>query len=159
VRSGAGPRRLALRLGSSRLRSAPVFAAVDVVDGEMRENFSADAPAAAQARRAANEFALRVGADPETRAAIALCVSEAVTNAIVHAYRHSDGSGVIEVEAHRPNGYVCIYVRDQGCGMRPRVDSPGLGLGLPLISQAAAGLEFRPRAKGGTEVVMRFDLQ
>jgi anti-sigma regulatory factor (Ser/Thr protein kinase) len=48
------------------------------------------------------------GADPETRAAIALCVSEAVTNAIVHAYRHSDAPGVVEVEAHRPNGYLCI---------------------------------------------------
>jgi serine/threonine-protein kinase RsbW len=131
---------------------------VVVVEVEMRQTFPAEASAAAQARSAASDFALGAGADAETRAAIVLCVSEAVTNAIVHAYRDCDGPGAVEVEAHQPNGYLCFYVRDQGSGMRPRVDSPGMGLGLPLISQAAAGLEFRAGSDGGTEVVMRFNL-
>ena len=42
--------------------------------------------------------------------------------------------------------------------MRPRPDSPGLGLGLPLIAQMAASFEVHERDSGGTEVRMRFAL-
>jgi anti-sigma regulatory factor (Ser/Thr protein kinase) len=124
----------------------------------MRETFPAEPPAPGRARRAASAFAAREGADAETLAAIELCISEAVTNAVVHAYRDRDRPGTVEVEARRPNGYLCLYVRDEGCGLTPRVDSPGLGLGLPLISQAAASVEVRGAAAGGTELVMRFNL-
>ena len=103
-------------------------------------------------------FAAGEGADPDTLAAISLCVSEAVTNAVVHAYRDQDEPGGIEIEAHRPNGYLCLYVRDQGCGLTPRLNSPGLGLGLPLISETATAVEVRDGATGGTEIVMRFEL-
>lgn len=124
----------------------------------MKETFPAEAPAAALARRAAGEYAAGEGADPDTLAAIRLCVSEAVTNAVQHAYREQDEPGPVEVEARRPNGYLCLYVRDRGCGLAARSDSPGLGLGLPLISQTAAEVEVRAPAEGGTELVMRFDL-
>ena len=78
----------------------------------------------------------------------------------MHAYRDRDRPGTVEVEAHRPNGYLCVDVRDDRklAGLTPRVDSPGLGLGLPLISQAAASVEVRHAAAGGTELVMRFNL-
>jgi len=124
----------------------------------MRQTFPAEPPAPGRARRAAAEYAAREGADAETLAAIELCISEAVTNAVVHAYRDRDRPGPVEVEARRPNGYLCLHVRDEGCGLTPRVDSPGLGLGLPLISQAAASVEVRDAAAGGTELVMRFNL-
>ena len=124
----------------------------------MKQSFPAEARAAALARRAAAEFAAGEGADEETLAAIALCVSEAVTNAVLHAYREREQPGPVEVEAYRPNGYLCLYVRDEGCGLMPRIDSPGMGLGLPLISEAASSVEVRAAASGGTEVVMRFDL-
>ena len=124
----------------------------------MKQTFPAEPPAPGQARRAAAEFAAREGADADTLAAIALCVSEAVTNAVVHAYRDQAEPGAVEIEARRPNGYLCLYVRDQGCGLKPRLDSPGLGLGLPLISRTAAAVEVRGAAAGGTELVMRFDL-
>jgi anti-sigma regulatory factor (Ser/Thr protein kinase) len=124
----------------------------------IKESFPAEALAPGLARKAARDFAARQGADPDTLAAIALCVSEAVTNVVIHAYRDSDRSGAVEVEARRPNGYLCLYVRDDGCGMAPRVDSPGLGLGLPLITQTAAAVEVRTPPHGGTEVIMRFDL-
>jgi anti-sigma regulatory factor (Ser/Thr protein kinase) len=124
----------------------------------MRWTFPAEVVAPGQARRAAQAFAADEGADADTVAAIALCVSEAVSNAVVHAYRDSEQPGPVELEARRPNGYLCVYVRDQGSGLTPRVDSPGLGLGLPLISQSAANVEVRRPADGGTEVVMRFDL-
>jgi len=124
----------------------------------MKQTFKAEPRAPGQARRAAAEFAAGEGADAETLAAITLCVSEAVTNAVVHAYRDQAEPGAVEIEAHRPNGYLCLYVRDHGCGLAPRLDSPGLGLGLPLISQTAAAVEVRGDPAGGTELVMRFDL-
>ena len=41
---------------------------------------------------------------------------------------------------------------------RRRSDSPGLGLGLPLISQTARELDVRTPRGGGTELLMRFEL-
>jgi len=124
----------------------------------MKQTFPAEPVAPALARRAAHDFAAREGADADTLAAIALCVSEAVTNAVVHAYDEGDRPGVVELEARRPNGYMCLYVRDRGRGLAARSDSEGLGLGLPLIAQAATAVEVRKPAEGGTELVMRFDL-
>ena len=121
--------------------------------------FAAEDPhAPAQAREAVRAFAAEQGADADTLAAIELCVSEAVSNAAVHAYRRLGRCGPVEVEARRPEGYLCIYVRDHGSGMRRRPDSPGLGLGLPLIRETAWDVDVRPAREGGTEVLMRFEL-
>jgi serine/threonine-protein kinase RsbW/stage II sporulation protein AB (anti-sigma F factor) len=124
----------------------------------MKETFPAEAPTAALARQAAGDFAAGEGVDADTLAAVRLCVSEAVSNAVQHAYRDQDEPGPIEIRACRPNGYLCLYVRDRGCGLAPRRDSPGMGLGLPLIAQVASRVEVREPADGGTELVMRFDL-
>src|SRR5215208_4488304 len=102
------------------------------------------------ARRLTRQFAAEHNADDETIAAVALCVTEAVTNAVVHAYRDTDQPRDVEIEARRPNGYLCVYVRDRGQGMTPRLDSPGLGLGLPLIADSATSLEVRRPHSGGT---------
>jgi anti-sigma regulatory factor (Ser/Thr protein kinase) len=109
------------------------------------------------ARRLARTYAAAQGAPDETLAAIALCVSEAVTNVVVRAYREAE-PGALELEARRPDGYICLYVRDRGAGLTPRVDSPGPGLGLSIIGNSAASVELRRPATGGTEVAMRFDL-
>ena len=53
---------------------------------------------------------------------------------------------------------MCIYVLDEGTGLAPRVDSPGLGLGLGLIAQVADSADVRAPESGGTEVVMRFNV-
>ena len=71
----------------------------------------------------------------------------------------SEQPGEVEVEVKRPNGYLCLLVRDHGCGLAPRTDSPGLGLGLPLIAESASSLEVRTPGGGGTEIRMRFDLR
>ena len=117
-----------------------------------------DAETPHRAREAVRAFAADQGADAHTLAAVELCVSEAVSNAVVHAYRKLGGHGPVEVEARRPDGYLCIYVRDRGSGVRRRADSPGLGLGLPLIRQTALDLDVRSHPAGGTEVLMRFEL-
>ena len=93
-------------------------------------------------------------ADPN---AVALAVSEAVTNAVVHAYVDASEPGEIEVIAHR-TGDDCleILVCDEGRGMLPRHDSPGVGLGLPLVATLAESFEVQVRAGGGTQVRMEF---
>ena len=125
----------------------------------MRWRFTAgEADAPARAREAVRAFAAGQGADAHTLAGIELCVSEAVSNAVLHAYCRLGGSGPVEVEAQRPDGYLCVWVRDRGSGMRRRQDSPGLGLGLSLISETATELEVNSSPGEGTELVMRFEL-
>ena len=125
----------------------------------MQWTFPAEGPTPSKARAVARAFAAESGADADTLAAVALCVSEAVSNVVMHAYRDRERPGEVEVEVERPNGYLCLRVRDHGCGLAPRTDSPGLGLGLPLIAETASSVEVRTPGGGGTEVRMRFDLQ
>src|SRR3712207_9020716 len=49
--------------------------------------------------------------------------------------------------AEPEDGCVLVTVSDEGSGMRPRPDSPGLGLGLPLISQMTHSFEVRQDRK------------
>jgi serine/threonine-protein kinase RsbW len=52
---------------------------------------------------------------------------------------------------------VTVRVHDDGGGLHPRADSPGMGLGLPLIAQVADELEIGPAEGGrGTQVAMTF---
>jgi anti-sigma regulatory factor (Ser/Thr protein kinase) len=110
------------------------------------------------AREVARTLALRHHADPPVHEAMALCVSEAVTNSVVHAYRHRSEPGTVELAATRLTDAICLYVRDRGLGMTPRVDSPGAGLGLALIAYYADQFEVRTTPAEGTEIVMRFPL-
>jgi anti-sigma regulatory factor (Ser/Thr protein kinase) len=60
-------------------------------------------------------------------------------------------------EAH--DHELTVVVRDTGCGMSPREDSPGAGLGLPLIAQVAGSVSVdAPPGGHGTVVCMTFDL-
>jgi anti-sigma regulatory factor (Ser/Thr protein kinase) len=49
-----------------------------------------------------------------------------------------------------------IIVSDDGIGMTPRKDSPGIGAGLPLIRRLAYRMDHRLPARGGTELWMCF---
>ena len=51
-----------------------------------------------------------------------------------------------------------VVVVDEGRGILPRADSPGLGLGLPLIATLAESLELGTGANEETEVRMSFRL-
>jgi serine/threonine-protein kinase RsbW/stage II sporulation protein AB (anti-sigma F factor) len=72
----------------------------------------------------------------------------------VHAY--AEEVGTLEVVAWQRRGELQVVVRDRGSGMRPRVDSPGLGLGLPVMMALAASVAIRPAGGGGTEVALTF---
>src|SRR5258708_35774539 len=98
-------------------------------------------------RHAATALAERCGASSDVVSAITLAVSEACTNVVVHAYR-DDGPGTIELAAESENGSLWFRVIDDGDGLTPRPDSPGLGLGLPLIARVASPFEVRPGPSG-----------
>ena len=111
-----------------------------------------------QARRAVIDWAQGHVADRAVLSDIALAVTEAATNAVLHAYRDRAEPGSVVVEVERDGDHLCVYVRDEGSGLAPRVDSPGLGLGLGLIAQVADSADVRAPESGGTEVVMRFSV-
>jgi anti-sigma regulatory factor (Ser/Thr protein kinase) len=110
------------------------------------------------ARHAIREIARDWDACDRIVDAILVCVSEAVTNVVLHAYPEG-AAGDLELEVREPDGFLCVRVRDTGSGLRPRADSPGAGYGLALISQLASKVVVRSGAADpGTEVIMRFDL-
>jgi serine/threonine-protein kinase RsbW len=121
----------------------------------IRRTFPAGPAAPGIARRAVTEF-LR-GADPGALADVLLAVSEVVTNCVVHAYRGQPG-GRVDLEARRTGDRLMLSVADEGAGMAPRHDSPGLGLGLPLVGRVARRVDITAQAGGGTMVSMCFDL-
>jgi serine/threonine-protein kinase RsbW len=124
-----------------------------------RWTFEANREAPGDARRAINEFAAAAGATDRALGSVAVCISEAITNVVVHAYRHDDRPGRVEVEAELDGDWLWVRVRDQGRGLEPRLDSPGLGLGLPLIAQLSASSEIVSPEQGGTEIIMRFNVR
>ena len=87
---------------------------------------------------------------------IKLAVTEACTNVVVHAY--PDGEGPLRVGATVTVELLTVVVRDEGQGIVPRADSPGLGLGLPLIATLAESLELGKDDEEHTEVRMSFRL-
>ena len=114
----------------------------------------AEPSSVAVARRAVASYAEEVGADAD---AVAVAVSETVTNAIVHAYRDSpDGTVEVLVE---PNGtHLNVIVADRGQGMAPNPDSPGLGFGLSMVSSVADEVGIESDSERGTRLRMRFRL-
>ena len=121
---------------------------------------SLDAEAVARsvsdARRRMVAFAAELGADRDLQARVALAVSEAATNVVVHAY--PDAEGPMGLRASIDGRSLSLVVIDRGRGIVPRPDSPGLGLGLPLIATLAESLELGTGRSEETEVRMTFDL-
>ena len=112
-------------------------------------------------RRAVAAIARARGAPDTKLVQITLAVSEAASNAVLHAYR--DAGAVPDADVRvlvRACDDSCldVRIRDRGVGLRPRADSPGLGLGLGLIAHETDRFEIRAVPEGGTEVVLRFAL-
>src|ERR1700674_1022078 len=119
--------------------------------------FPAGAENVAIVRHAFGALGETLSVDPQTLADIQLAVTEACTNVVVHAY--PEGSeGPLEVQAALLEEELVVMVRDEGPGIVPRPDSPGLGLGLPLIASLAESVQLGHDARGHTEVRMTFAL-
>jgi anti-sigma regulatory factor (Ser/Thr protein kinase) len=106
-------------------------------------------------RREVTAFALRAGMDDAGAGDVRLAVSEAATNAVVHAY--PAGGGDLRVRAHIAGRDLVVIVSDTGAGLAPRADSPGLGLGMPLMASVTSSFQVVSQG-AGTEVRMAFAL-
>jgi serine/threonine-protein kinase RsbW len=109
-------------------------------------------------RAAVRGYADAAGAAPDVVAAAALAVNEAATNAIVHGYDGGSPDQTIHVGAERNGTWVRFVVADRGSGLRPRRNSPGVGLGLAMIAQCADELELHENPDNGLELRMAFRL-
>jgi stage II sporulation protein AB (anti-sigma F factor) len=87
---------------------------------------------------------------------VRLALTEAAAHVVMHAY-DAPAAGDIRVRVDLVSDReVVIAIEDDGCGLKPRSDSPGLGMGLSLISTSAHRVEVCALPAGGTQVLMWF---
>jgi anti-sigma regulatory factor (Ser/Thr protein kinase) len=107
-------------------------------------------------RHRAEAFAHAAGASEDMAQAVAVAVSETVTNAVIHAYVGRD-PGQVSVRCRGDGERMVVEVADGGTGIAPRRDSPGVGHGLAMVGALADTLEVEPGSDGqGTVVRMSF---
>ena len=120
------------------------------------------------ARAAAAAFAAQMDPTMEELGDIKTAVSEAVTNAIVHAY--PDVVGSVSMRLRILDGNVLeIMVRDKGCGipdvrkaMEPMFSTGGeerSGMGFTIMGSFMDGLRVRSGVGKGTTVTMSKRIQ
>jgi anti-sigma regulatory factor (Ser/Thr protein kinase) len=123
----------------------------------LQERLPAQAQSIAPLRRAVVAYAGSNGASERQREDIALAVSEALSNAVLHAYVGHDVAGDVIVDARIDERVLEVVVEDDGGGMTPRTDSPGLGLGLALIGRLTEQMRIEsPDSAPGVRVHMTF---
>jgi anti-sigma regulatory factor (Ser/Thr protein kinase) len=109
-------------------------------------------------RRAAAAAAAQRGLAGRSLDHFSLAVSEALTNAVVHAYP-GEGPGPISLEVDGDSKQVRVTVRDEGRGMAVRSKRRGLGLGLELLASVSDFCEIRSVRGAGMRVRLGFDLE
>ena len=114
----------------------------------------AEPQSVSRARRAVLDALTGIAVD---RDAIGVVVSEAVTNAVLHAYRDRERPGEVHVSAQLHDEGLEVAVADDGIGLRPRPDSPGVGLGMPLIADLADRVVISSEGPG-TRIAAHFSL-
>jgi len=108
-------------------------------------------------RHALGGLAEALNIDEQALADIKLAITEACTNVVIHAYATGE-DGALEVDARVDDRLLTVVIRDRGRGLIPRPDSPGLGLGLPLIATLADSVQLSSEPADRTEVRMTFRL-
>jgi serine/threonine-protein kinase RsbW len=118
--------------------------------------FDAAPSAVSPLRHRAAEFVSSAGAPDEVTQAVALAVSETVTNAVLHAY-DAEEPGQVRVSCHADDERFVVEVADEGAGIWLRHDSPGIGHGLAMVGAVANALSIAAGPDGrGTTVTMAF---
>jgi serine/threonine-protein kinase RsbW/stage II sporulation protein AB (anti-sigma F factor) len=124
-----------------------------VLPNPLEATFPGTPPGVGAMRRAVVELAERCGMTPVGVADARLAVSEAATNAVVHAYRERPGE--LRLQARVESGELRVVIADDGDGLLPRSDSPGLGLGLPIMSAVSERFDV-VSGPDGTEIHLAF---
>ena len=118
-------------------------------------------PAVASSVRTARETAAgeasRLGATPKVIDDVRLCVSEATTNVVRHAY--AGGEGEIRILLEERGDELVVVVRDDGVGLEGFQREGELGHGLRIIDQLASEFVVTSAPHAGTELRMVFPLR
>lgn len=133
---------------------------------ELKCTFPARSENESFARTMVCAFAAQLDPTVEELADLRTAVSEAVTNAIVHAYRGVD-SGIIAITVRLlPEHVIYVRIADKGCGipdiakaMEPLYSSAPAeeraGLGFTVMQSFTDRLTVSSRVGHGTTVIMR----
>jgi anti-sigma regulatory factor (Ser/Thr protein kinase) len=105
-------------------------------------------------RDAVGAYAAGFGAGSALEEAIRVCVSEAVTNVVVHGVGAPDATVVVAAE--RDGGELVVEIADAGGGFAGQ--SVGGGLGLRLIGQLTDSFRIVATEDEGTLIRMSFRL-
>ena len=109
-------------------------------------------------RQALTGLADGLALDATVLADAKMAVTEACTNAVIHAYGDRD-DGRFGVHMYADDIQLTVVVRDEGIGIAEDEEersAGALGLGLPLIAALSDAFELRGGPGGGTEVRMGF---
>jgi serine/threonine-protein kinase RsbW len=122
-------------------------------EDEVRLSLPVEPASVGVARHAVADLAQHLGVAVDD---VKIAVSEAVGNAIIHAYR-GGRAGIIKVFARPDRGHLLVTVADDGLGMAPNPESKGLRVGIPLITKLCDDVRF-VSSDSGTVVSMSFAL-
>ena len=117
------------------------------------------------ARAVVSSFLIQADPTVEELSEIRTAVSEAVTNAVVHGYRHKKGNIELTVRL-LPDRVIYIRVKDRGCGiedieqaMEPMFttapEEERSGLGFSVMQSFTDRLKVKSVPGKGTTVTMR----
>jgi serine/threonine-protein kinase RsbW len=143
---------------------SPLSSGLPVPEGiaapaDVRLALPARPPNVAVVRQALAGVADALEVDVALAADMKIALTEACTNAVLHAY--DTGEGPLEVDMRVEGPRLTISVRDRGPGFKPlpavRDEAP-LGFGLALIASLSDAFAIQGGA-AGTEVQMTFELR
>jgi anti-sigma regulatory factor (Ser/Thr protein kinase) len=144
---------MADQASASAVTPAPMPAATELsLTAGIDQIYPAVVESVRLARASVVRWLREVGADELMATDVVLAMSEACTNAVLHGHV-GEMEGSFRVLAQGHGDLVRVTVTDDGFGMAPRPDSPGLGLGLPMIAALTDSLQVQ-RAAGGTGTVV-----
>jgi serine/threonine-protein kinase RsbW len=118
-------------------------------------SWPAETPSVSTARHAVVEWLRTAETSDPPLSDVALVVSEAVTNVVNHAYVGRE-PGEVHVRLSIEGPELALVIEDQGGGLKPRPDSPGLGYGLALMVAVSKRFEAQTVAGSGTRLCAWF---
>jgi anti-sigma regulatory factor (Ser/Thr protein kinase) len=126
---------------------------VDRTEHEVQLDLPSEPGSVRVARNAVGGLAHRLGIAADD---VRIAVSEAVGNAILHAYR-GGRDGAIRVFARPERGRLLVTVADDGMGMAPNPATKGLRVGIPVMTKVCDDVRFTS-SDDGTVVSMSFSI-
>ena len=135
-------------------------------ENEMKLRLPAKSENESVARSAVSAFVAVLNPTVEELGDIRLAVSEAVTNAIVHAYG-GDGEGLVYISVRLyADREICVEISDKGCGIEDveKAKEPfyttgsgeeRCGMGFLVMQSFMDSLSVRSKVGRGTTVRMR----